>query len=436
LNSIAQKVEIDFTDNAITSGGGSIFLSRMARHLGIPGLLREAIRLKSRRRGADDVQTMMSLIYCLAQGDGKLLDVDRLVADEARQQLLDLEDVPGHRRLGEYLFRFDDRWVKRLLDVAHEVARRVVVDVIDHELKERGYIPVFVDGSGIEVSGNNYEEAHVGYNDEKQYWLHTVFIARLWASCRLFPGGVDVAEGWREQLDETADLVGERGPVWLRADNAYYRGDVVDYCRDKGWDFSISVTNKTYKKPLKEIARSYRDEYWTPISETEEAAFVYHRPAGWKRDEAYVVVRSRWDGPQRLLTPRYIFILVSREDLPLKELVKRHRGKQGQENALKGPLIDLDLHHPPCSRFNANRAFYIAGQIAQLLLCGVQFKLLPEKAREHGIRTIIRDLVRTAAKLVCHARRIMLRFAKTSLKLDWIAHAADRLELLTHPPPP
>lgn len=30
---------------------------------------------------------------------------------------------------------------------------------------------------------------------------------------------------------------------------------------------------------------------------------------------------------------------VSRDDLPLPELVKRHRGKQGQENAFKGPLI-------------------------------------------------------------------------------------------------
>jgi hypothetical protein len=162
--------------------------------------------------------------------------------------------------------------------------------------------------------------------------------------------------------------------------------------------------------------------------------YITGRPAGWKRDEAYVVVRSYWDGPQKLLTPRYTFILVSRDDLPLEELVKRHRGKQGQENALKGPLIDLDLHHPPCSRFNANRAFYIAGQIAQLLLCAVQFKLLPHKARKHGIRTVIRELVRAAAKPVKHARRLILRFAKTSLRLDWIAHAADKLETLTLSP--
>jgi len=79
----------------------------------------------------------------------------------------------------------------------------------------------------------------------------------------------------------------------------------------------------------------------------------------------------------------------------VEEVVRRHRRKQVLENALKGPLIHLDLHHPPCQRFEANRAFYVAGQIAQILLVGLQFKLLPEEARGHSIRTIIRDLVRT-----------------------------------------
>jgi hypothetical protein len=130
---------------------------------------------------------------------------------------------------------------------------------------------------------------------------------------------------------------------------------------------------------------------------------------------------------QKLLFPRYTFILVSRDDLPLAEIVSRHRSKQGQENALKGPLIHLDLHHPPCGLFNSNRAFYAAGQIAQTLLVALQMKLLPKEARGHGIRTIIRDLVRVAGKLICHARKWKLLFAKSALRLHWLAHAADCL---------
>ena len=69
MNSIAQKVEIDFTDEMITGSGGSVFLSRMSKHLGIPALLGDTLKLKERRRGSSDVETMLSLIYCLAQGD-------------------------------------------------------------------------------------------------------------------------------------------------------------------------------------------------------------------------------------------------------------------------------------------------------------------------------------------------------------------------------
>lgn len=245
------------------------------------------------------------------------MDVDRLRADEAREMLLGLDVVPGHRRLGEYLARFDDESVKKLSGVAHAVAKQVAPEVIAHEIEEKGYVPVFVDGTAIEVTGEQYENARAGYNEELQYWLHGVFIGRMWASERLYPGGVDVASGWREQLDETAQLLGDCSSVWLRADNAYYRKDVIKYCREKEWDFSISVTNETYKQPLREkVALFLAEEDWIPINDdlTEDAAIIYHRPSGWEWSENYVVVRSMWDGPQKRIEPRYTFILVSRTD--------------------------------------------------------------------------------------------------------------------------
>lgn len=56
-----------------------------------------------------------------------------------------------------------------------------------------------------------------------------------------------------------------------------------------------------------------------------------------------------------------------------------------------------------------------------------QMNLLPKEARKHGILTIIRDLVRLPGKLVRHARKWKLLFAKSALKLRWLSHAADCL---------
>jgi hypothetical protein len=426
---IPSKIEIDFTDESITASAGSIFLSVTAEKLGLGEELKRAIRLKQRARGASDQEMLLSLIYSLAQGDGAILDVDRLGQDHTRCDLLGLETVPKHRRLGEYLGRFDERACENLFTVARSQAAKVIGSVLEYEEQMKGYVPVFVDGTGIEVSGEYFEGAGKLYDGSIGYWVHAAFVGGLWVTQRFQKGGGDVAQGVKELLEETSSLIGKGHPVWARFDNAYYRKEVVESCRSRGWDYSISVTSETYKRPLREMMSDFCESDWEAINDdgTEHAALIYHQPGRWKHEHAYVVVRSMYEDKQKLLLPRYTFILVSRDDLPLAEVVKRHRGKQGQENALKGPLIHLDLHHPPCGTFNANRAFYCAGQIAQILLVALQMNLLPKEARKHNIRTIIRDLVRVAGKLVRHARKWKLLFAKSALRLHWLSHAADCL---------
>ena len=125
--------------------------------------------------------------------------------------------------------------VKTLLAAARGLSAAVAPAVVEHEVATRGYVPVFVDGTAIEVDGALFEKAARGYDGTRQYWLHGVFVGPLWASGRLRPGGVDVAGGWRRQLDaDVAPLLPAGTPVWLRADNAYYRGKLVSYCRVAG----------------------------------------------------------------------------------------------------------------------------------------------------------------------------------------------------------
>lgn len=433
---VPEKIKIDFTDDQISSTAGSHFIARLARRMELPKLLRRAIRLKQRRRGASDTDMLLSIIYCLCQGDGALVDVDRLGADAVRRELLGLDSVPNSRRISEYLARFSQREVECLRAVAQQLMAQVVGEVCGWERRRLGYVPLFADGTAIEVSGRYQEGACPGYNDEKQYWLHNVFVGKLWANQRLHPGDVEVAHGWRGQLEEIAPFVLGESDLWLRADNAYYRKEVVEYCRAMGWDYSISVTNGTYKRPLKRRAQALDDGEWLKLSDdgVEEATWLMHKPSGWAW-QRYVAIR-RWVDETGcwLLFPRYTFILTSCDMLPIREVVKRHRAKQGQENAQKGPLVELDLHHPPCLRFDANQAFYTLGQIAQILLVAAQMELLPEAARQHGLRPIIRDLVRTAGKLVTHAGQTTLKFAKTALRLDWLASAANRVEALARAP--
>ena len=61
------------------------------------------------------------------------------------------------------------------------------------------------------------------------------------------------------------------------------------------------------------------------------------------------------DDGQRALFPGHTVIVTSDDALPGAEVVRRHRSKQGCENGFKGPLIEMDLHHPPTSSFEGNQ---------------------------------------------------------------------------------
>ena len=429
-------MEFEFTDLDLTAFGGASILAQTARRLGLFDLLGEAVSVKVRNRGASDAQTLWAIIASLARGQGSLSDLDALRADRVASALLGLRKVPEARRAGEWLARLRPADVKGLWRVAVEFAGRVAPSVVDHEVGTKGYVPLFIDATGIEVDGRLFQWSGKDYHGNRGYWLHATFLGGLWSAGQLQPGGGRVTLNWRRLLEWTAGMLPAGTPVWLRADNAYYKGDLVRLCAERGWDFSISLTNDLWRGPVLEQLEGLPDSAWTDIGMEEEATFATHRPRGWEREQHYVVVRRRTEGGQLLLVPRHTVVLVSRNDLPLKELVVRHRAKQGQENAFKGPLTDLGLHHPPCRSYRANQAFYALGHIAQALLRAVQFTALPKGARRHGIRQVIRYVMRTAAHMVRTARRTCLRFAKTSFRLDWLYEAMTVLEEARAPPPP
>ena len=427
------KVEFEFTDLDLTGFGGASILARTAGRYGLFELLEEAVSVKVRDRGASDAETLWAMIASLCRGHGSLSDLDALRADGVARVLLGLREVPESRRAGEWLSRVGTADVKGLWTAAVRFAERVAPMIVEHELETRGYVPLFIDATGVEVDGALFERARKNYDGERGYWLHAAFAGGLWTAGQLQPGGGRVTLNWRKLLEWTAGSVPAGTPVWLRADNAYYKGELVRLCAARGWDYSISVTNDAWRAPVLEQIEGLADAAWTDIGMEEEAIFATHRPRGWDAEQHYVVVRRRTENGQMLLVPRRAVMLVSRADLPLAELVLRHRGKQGQENAFKGPLRDMDLHHPPCRGYRANQAFYALGQIAQVLLRAVQYGALPKSARRHGIRPVIRYVMRATAHMVRTARRVCVRFAKTNFRLDWLYRSMVALEARAPP---
>ena len=146
------QVSFDVAREDLTGRAGPAFVARLIRFLDPGDLLRRKVRVKRRRRGCSDEQNLLALILSFRGGGGHLGDVDDLGADSAACRLAGA--VPG-RRLGEFLARMSDKPLAGLQECARLVSRRLVPQVARHSLETPGYVPVFVDGSGIEVSGRH-----------------------------------------------------------------------------------------------------------------------------------------------------------------------------------------------------------------------------------------------------------------------------------------
>ncbi len=226
------------------------------------------------------------------------------------------------------------------------VSRRLVPLVAQACVQRWGCVPVFVDGTGNEVEGQLFENAECGCHGERQPWLHSVFVGAAWVSARLNAGGTDVRGDWQEQLDrDVAPLLTGRQLVWLRAAGAYYCKDLVSYCRRKGWEYSVSVTDPRQKAPILHLAAAMglREDEWELLNAAgkERAIVVAYRPARWPEEPVCVVLRRDGDGEQRLPVPVCTVIPVSRDRLP---------------------LTDLGLQPPPCRSPRCSRVSTWAGR--------------------------------------------------------------------------
>lgn len=372
------NIEFGVIDTILTERAKSLFSDIPASDLDLLVSLAWEIWYKKGRRSKSDPLLLRSLITSLATGNGTLMISDSLYKSVTSYAVLGLQGTPP-RPMSDHLKHLGTTEVRGFQQLARKLCTKVAPFAMKREMERQNYVSVFVDRTGIEMKGEMLEKARKSY-DGKEYWLQCAFIGDLWVSGCLYKGGVHVDKGWRKQLEkDVAPLLSASDSVWVRADNPYYNRDFVNYCNEKGWDYSVSVPHATWKDPLLEQIERLPASAWTDLDKkrTERAAIVTHRPTGWQRKHSYVVVRTVVEKGQPLMFPHDSLILVSRDDLSAEELLLRHRGKQKLNNVLKGPLQDLDLHKSPCHRLFINQAYYAFAQLAQALLSVVEYELLP-----------------------------------------------------------
>ena len=135
----------------------------------------------------------------------------------------------------------------------------------------------------------------------------------------------------------------------------------------------------------------------------------------------------RREGEQNLF-PTHTVVMTSRLTLIRDKVLKRHWQKQGIENGFKGPLREMNLHHPPSASLGGNQVYYLYGLITQILLTHIQYAFLSESVRQVGLRPLISNVMRCIGGVTERSRRLALIVPRDSMAIGWLVAGIRHVE--------
>ncbi len=417
------------TNDLLTARGGLVCLAELMRRIGFSAWVEQYFPTPGSNRGYGPAEVVSCWMLMLHEGARSLEDVRHIREDRALRKVLGLRRVPSADMLGDWLRRLgkDEAGIKALVKINRRLLgwglgrRRAVTLDIDATpvladkrearrtyLGERGYLPMpgHIGETG-QAAGCEFREGNVAPADD-----NLGFIKRCEAG---LPAGVSVA--------------------YLRADAASYQGDVFGYCEAQEIAYVVRAKRS---KEMKAWILERPASAWTPL--TRDGAAVdgqdTHRGV-WAMNEyeqafTLVVQRMRKGGQQALdlgedgaddettmTDGRYIYraLATNRDALTDSEIVHWYNQRgEDSENRIKELKSDFAGDRLPCGQFEANALYFHLCVTAYNLFVLFRHSLPPEWHTRRAI-TVRWRLYALAAKVVCHARRVYLKFRPDQARL-------------------
>ena len=350
------RIQITFDDRRLVANAGLLLPATLARHLGLPELVRQRLDLGDAPGRANTSDKMMTLVASALAGGDCIDDADVLRTGGTACTLGGTVKAPS--TLGTFLRSF--RWGRQLDRVSRELLARAWQDGAGP-----GDGPLTIDLDSKTYGLAKEGARHHGYTGKRGYHPLLAIAAGTGdvLMSRLREGRANTARGAAHFLRETVGRVryaGANGRLTLRADSGFYTHGVVSVCRKMDVRFSITIRQH---KSLHNLIEAIPEDAWTPIpywmDGAADVAETTCTPFQAEADAAPVrlIVRrvKPTPGSQLALFAKYSYHgFITDRDGELLELEADHRRHAEIENAIRDLKYGVGLNHLPSGRFAAN----------------------------------------------------------------------------------
>jgi hypothetical protein len=421
-------LHIESSRKEFSSLGGLVLFDKLFSSLGPRKKLGNFLPSNILKSRVSSFDKFKALVMGFVAGAECLDDMDDLAHDSVFRAVCS-DKLSAPTTYGDYLRSFDPWQVRfineQLIDAAHALRKRFVpnakefildVDSTDHQQY------------GKKMEGVRWHRNHFLCLSSLQAFDQYGF--QYWMEVR--EGCAFTANGAPTAIRKIFKKVPRNQWRYLRADSGYCNVDVFNACYESRVKFVIPM-RANMADPL--IPRIRRWELNPKVRFkdgriAEVGSFIYRQQHGHETLRV-VIMRARKQQPDMFDSDPHDYRAwitnISAGEMRDEELIDFYRGRGNSENFIRELKNGFDIHHFPCQKLLANKAYGVIAAFAYNLMRAASFILNSKKL--HFSKMLRFRMVNLACQVVRKARTITIRLSTSNYKevQQWMGVLHPRL---------
>jgi hypothetical protein len=412
----AIRVKVEQGDTPVTGFIGVVALSRHAEQAGLFAAAEDHLGwIKCRQRGRSASSMLFDLMMIPCAGGECIDDLNALRADHGLARLLG-RTVLAPSTAHDFLRTIGPAGLEDLSSIRRTQLR--------HMAQSKNIRDATLDCDATLFLSKS-QRALRSYKGDRGWFPMLAF----WAETGMLvhdefrQGSVSPQSNALGFLKESAAQLPEGVErIYVRSDSAWYQAALLDYCQEQGYGFAVTADlDEAVKGALLEASGRAP---WIPLDAPGEDCgedALRQWACEWTHtlngsSQAYRMVllrRERHQGDLFEGMYSYGAIITNRSDLNTQELVRWHRQRCNCENHIKELKNGFGLASLPSGDFFVNAVYLRIMTLAFNLIASIKQMVLPESWATCTLKTLRYRLLGVPALVVRHARRLILRLARS-----------------------
>lgn len=469
-------IEVD-EDAAITPFGGLILVEEFLRRFRVASRFDRAVEVLKLHLPYHESDHIITQALNLYVGGTCIEDQAKLQGDAGVLRMLKACRLPDPTTAGDFLRRFGTTSNAAALPALRKVIDELQADVWKKQRRhgrKHEWAVIDMDGHLKNTYGEKKEGAD--FTRKGKFGFHPLLLSMAGTgeclAVRLRPGNVQSYEGADEELRRVLPRVKKHHrKVLVRGDSHFDQREIREACEQAGVNFAFvspSWSDRPGKaarikdwRPFRTRAQRARtereskpdfDPRWRKPNKKRMAvvargytnidlarqwvAEIPHRPPGSDKTYRLIIRKQLLDiesgqAGQRELWQRYRYRFVI-SDLPddwsAEEVIDATYQRCDQENLIEQMGSSLAMWRLPVAEFDGNRAWLEIARLAWNLRKWIEQLALPKEVRRWEWKRFRFAYVTVGAKVLHHARRVVVRLSGSSRFVDDLVAAHVKLQ--------